>query len=281
MGGLALTIGILAALYCFLIAPNVTHRKLRRPELTAVPYAHRGLHGEGIPENSLAAFRRAVEKGYGIELDVRLTHDLELAVFHDATLERMCGKDWQISRLTMEEIRSLRLAGSEEGIPTLEEVLSLVGGRVPLIVEMKSDQPGDTALAQLLYKRLRRYAGPCCVESFDPMLLRWYKKHAPAVVRGQLAFDPAFSREYPRRPAFLAAGHLVFNFLSRPDFVAYAHETDRNLSFRVMRSLFRPMLAAWTVRSAQDFEKLQPFYDMQIFEGFEPSLFPNFQDEKE
>ena len=259
--------------YLFLIAPNILHRKLRRKELLGWYYAHRGLHDDNhlVPENSLPAFQKAVDKGFSIELDVHLTKDQQLVVHHDNSLKRLCGDSRLISETTLSEIQHLELGQSGESVPTLDQVLALVDGRVPLIIELKSDKQGDTALATLLNARMQTYGGVYCVESFDPLLMRWYKKHAPKVVRGQLAVDPRYTKKgkYADVKQFCAA-YLLGNFLSRPDFVAYGYKTDRNLSFRVLRSLFRPMLAAWTVRSKEDSEKLERAYDLQIFEAFEP-----------
>lgn len=260
--------------YLFLIAPSIRRKKKSIPPDFFRPYAHRGLHDEkcGVMENSLPAFRRAAEKGYGIELDVHLTMDGHLIVHHDHSLLRLCGRDRQISRMTLAQIQSYRLGNTDEKIPTLDEVLSLVDGRVPLILELKSTRFGDTALAETAFRRMQAYRGQWCVESFDPVLVRWYKRHAPGIIRGQLAYDPGKLKDERKKKSlihFLSA-HLLCNFLSRPDFVAYGHETDKNLSFRVMRSLFRPCLAAWTVRSLEDFKRLQSQYDWQIFEAFEP-----------
>jgi len=213
-----------------------------------------------------------VEKGYGIELDVHLTKDGRLVIHHDDSLLRLCGADKKISQLTLAEIQAFSLGNTNERIPTLEDVLFLIDGRIPLIVELKPDPFGNTRLAEKLHQRMSDYHGLYCVESFDPMQMRWYKKHASQIIRGQLAYDPAkYGDEQKKKSVvrFLSA-HLVFNFLSRPDFVAYGHETDKNFSFRVMRSLFRPFLAAWTVRSLEDFKRLQAQYDWQIFEAFEP-----------
>ena len=264
---------LLTGCYLFLIAPNVRKRKLRCPALIGHAYAHRGLHDEkgGIPENSLPAFRRAIIRGYGIELDVHLTRDGKLVVFHDQSLQRMCRDERDICDLSLEEIRALTLGETKEKIPTLDEVLSLVDGRAPLIIELKSDGKwGDCALPAALHERMQAYSGPYCVESFDPMMLRWYKKHAPQVIRGQLAFDQRVIKGEYRHVIMFAASHLLFNCLSRPDFVAYQYQCQKNLSFRVQRALFRPMLAAWTVRSKEDYQALQSQFDLQIFEAFEP-----------
>ncbi len=259
-----------AVLYLYLIAPGAYARK-RGAAIPRVPYAHRGLYGSGVPENSLSAFRRAAEKGYGIELDVHLTRDGQLAVIHDADLKRMCGAEGKIAEMTAREIRAHKLAGTEETIPFLEEVLATVGGQnPPLIVEMKSDGDSWRKLPQPLLKAMKCYQGFWCAESFDPRMMREMKKYAPQIVRGQLAYDPRKIGEKHREIRYFLGAHLLMDFLSRPDFIAYRHDTDRNFSFRVVRRLFHPVLTAWTVRSPEEFKKLRLSYDVQIFEGFEP-----------
>ncbi len=270
MKGLYWVLGAGAALvllYLFFIAPAI--RRKSPPAWFRGYFAHRGLHGGSVPENSLQAFRLAAEKGYGIELDVQLTRDGRLAVHHDPSLLRTCGQDRLISRMTLREIQSFPLGNTGGTVPSLEEALSAVDGRVPLIVEIKTAGARNAELAQKADRLLRAYGGPYCVESFDPRVLRWFRKHAPEVFRGQLAFDPAARRE--KRGALVRLGaHLLMNCLSRPDFVAYDHETDRNFSFRMMRCLFHPPLAAWTVRSEARAAALKGRYDVQIFEGFLP-----------
>lgn len=267
---------LLVFLYLFLIAPDLVHRKVARKELFPCCYAHRGLHDEksGIPENSLAAFRRAAALGYGVELDVHLTKDRQLVVIHDHSAERMCGSKKLISEMTLEEVRALRLNDTQETVPTFDEALAVIGGKAPLMVELKS-APGmerDTDIAALVNARMRSYRGPYCVESFNPLLLRWYKKHAPQVVRGQLVSGHGKGKSESVGMAVLrfCHAHLLANFLSRPDFVSYDHQTDRNFTFRLVRSVFRPILAAWTVRSQEELQRLDAFYDGLIFEGFTP-----------
>ena len=267
---------LLILLYLFLIAPDLLHRKISRKALFPCNYAHRGLHDKetGIPENSVAAFRRAAALGYGIELDVHLTKDRQLVVIHDHSAERMCGYKKMISDMTLEEIRELRLNDTQEAVPTFDEALNAVGGKVPLMVELKS-APGmekDTDIAVLVNARMQSYRGPYCVESFNPLLLRWYKKHAPQVFRGQLASGYNKGKREGAGTKFLRFCHanLLTNFLSRPDFISYDQRTDRNLSFRLVRSVFRPTLAVWTVRSQEELAQLDTCYDGLIFEGFTP-----------
>ena len=155
-------------------------------KLEGFRYAHRGLHGPGVPENSLAAFRRAAEAGYGAELDVHLTRDGRLVVIHDGDLERMCGVPAGGGK-TAEELAALRLAGSEEHIPLLEEVLPLFAGRAPLVVELKTDRHGAAALARDTVDCLDRFSIDYCVESFDPTIVAWFRRSAPDILRGQLS----------------------------------------------------------------------------------------------
>ncbi len=257
-------------IYLFLTAPGSRAKKHVRAALPVPYYAHRGLHGGQIPENSLPAFEEAVKNGYGIELDVRLTKDRRIVVHHDESLKRMCGVDRRISDMTLDEILSLRLQGVSCGIPTLDAVCALVNGRAPLLIEMKSD-PGNGDLPKLLYSRMKGYRGVWCVESFDPRMLLWFRLHARGVIRGQLAMDP-YRSQGNKGLLFRAAAHLLMNFLSRPDFIAYGYLGGKNPSFRFVRRLFRPVTAAWTVKSADESGKLASAYDVQIFEGFCPDM---------
>lgn len=266
--GLIRAAAILFAIYCFLVAPNLVRRKFSNRQLTGWDYAHRGLHDNKIPENSLTAFEKAVQAGYGIELDVRVTRDNVLVVHHDETLERSCGDKRRVCDVALSDLQQLSLFGTKEYIPTFDEVLELVGGRVPLIVELKTDFSNKELSAQV-YERMKRYKGVYCVESFDPFAVQWFKKHAPDVVRGQLAFMPPLKdKPFVERLRRLALGYLLVNFLSRPDFVAYGYKTDANLSFRFVASVFRPLLAAWTVKDESVYHELQKYYDIQIFEQF-------------
>jgi glycerophosphoryl diester phosphodiesterase len=179
------TVLALIALWLFLIAPR-PRKKAVAPFLR--PYAHRGLWSKEAPENSLAAFRLAAEQGFAIELDVQLSRDGEVMVFHDYTLTRMCGVDLRLSDLTAAELATHRLGGTDLQIPTLRAVLEAVDGRVPLLIELKGES-GNTALCPALSTVLADYPGKWCVESFNPLLLRWWKRHRPDVVRGLLSTD--------------------------------------------------------------------------------------------
>lgn len=259
---------LLAALYIFLIAPGRRGKDISA--LRGFQYAHRGLHDNknGAPENSLAAFLQAVEAGYGIELDVQLTVDGEMVVFHDKTLNRMCGADVCLSELTYAEVQKYTLLGSQERIPLFSQVLELVNGRTPLIVEIKH-YGSVNKIAKETNTLLSRYKGPYCVESFHPLAMRWFKKNAPQVIRGQLASGVA-SRESPVYQQ-LVLKYLLVNALSRPDFISYDIRDDKNASIFLLRHLFRPLWVAWTVRAPEEQEKARQNYDLQIFEGYMPN----------
>ena len=184
---LIIVITVLMILYLLAIMPRLGNRKARL-DFLGVYYAHRGLHNNEskAPENSLAAFKKAVEAGYGIEMDVQLTKDKVPVVFHDFTLKRICGKEGKVCDYTFQELKEFKLCGSEERIPAFEQVLKLVGGKVPLIVELKVEWT-DISVCPLADEMLRNYKGLYCIESFNPLALFWYRRHHSDVVRGQLS----------------------------------------------------------------------------------------------
>ena len=269
MGWLAVVLALVAlvfALYLWMIAPA-----RRRPDAAALIdrlYAHRGLHdgNRTVPENSLAAFTRAAEAGYGIELDVQLTGDGMLVVHHDADTLRVCGESRVIRQTPYVGLPALP-DGSP--VPLFCDVLALVAGHVPLIVEIKHyGSPAENAARTL--EALRGYKGPFCVESFHPTAVRYFRQAAPDVLRGQLAMGG------PRDPAesglitYLALSRLLVNALGRPHFVAYSCAADRNLSVWLMKRCFRPLLAAWTIRDQRTLDRARRDYRMLIFERFTP-----------
>ena len=274
---LFLALAILLLLYAWAIRPNLPRRDIS--PLMGVDYAHRGLWntntpGENAddlrPENSLAAFRAAVEKGYGVELDVHLTKDGALVVHHDDSLKRLTGVDIRIADSTLAEVRACRLPNGEP-IPTYDEVLETIAGRIPMIVEVKVEQGNADALSAAVYARMKRYDGPWCMESFAPSAVKWFRQNAPEIIRGQLAFDSAGKG----KTAFLFLRNLgiasmLQNLLSRPDFIAFSASSVRwcTLSIHLLR-LMKPWFVAWTVRSQADMDQLRAKWDLQIFEHFE------------
>lgn len=234
-----------------------------------VRFAHRGLHGPGVPENSLAAFRRAAEAGYGAELDVHLTADGCLAVVHDSDLSRMCGVEAMVEDLTAEQLGQLRLAGSGEPIPFLEQVVPLFEGRGPLVVELKTAGGNHAALCEKTLECLDRFRADYCIESFDPRCLLWLRHNRPQVLRGQLTQD--FLRRGEAQPLKnrLALTAMLCNSLTRPDFVACRYQ-DRRMAPLALWRLWGGRTALWTIRSPEELAETERLGALPIFEGFDP-----------
>ena len=270
---LAAALFLLAALYLFSIAGR--RRRPDSPEFFGRLYAHRGLHSKtspsAVPENSMPAFRRAVEHGFGIELDVHISADGELFVFHDDTLKRMCGAEKSVTDCTYAELSSYTLSGGIERIPLFSDVLDLVGGRVPLIVEVKcAPREPVSPLCEKVCAMLKSYDGAYCVESFNPSVVKWFRKNAPEIFRGQLS--EAFFTHGRRDTIRFAMQHLLVNILGRPDFVAYNCLHRDAFAFRIWRVFYRMPTAGWTVRDPETMRQLvsEGCYDCLIFEGFIP-----------
>ena len=247
-------------------------------EISRYRYAHRGLHGEGAPENSMAAFLRAREHGFGVELDVHLTADRELVVIHDSEIERMCGRAGVVEEMTLSELCECRLLGTDQGIPTFDEALSAFDcdptGEselpAPVIVELKTRGDNAAALCEKVMAGLDAHLVRFCVESFDPRVLIWLRRHRPEVIRGQLAQD--FMGE-DWRPLYQRVGGtaLLGNAATRPDFVAYRF-CDRDVApVRLSCGVLGAHLVAWTIRSQKDLARCEAEGAVPIFEGFIPA----------
>ncbi len=239
------------------------------PLLWRTLYAHRGLHAKDktVPENSIAAFSAAVAAGYGIELDVNITADGKLVVFHDDNLKRVFGVDRKIIDCTFEELSVLRLHNTHETIPLLSDVLKLVDGRQALVVELKHSHR-NKALCEKTAELLDQYKGPYCIESFDPRIVLWFKKHRPQTVRGQLSAGRKNYEAQPFCQGFLLSS-LYTNIAARPHFVAYRHEDVKRFKLFLYR-LLGGKLMGWTVRDTDDEQRLRQYFDAIIFEYFRP-----------
>ncbi len=257
-------------LWLFAIAPSA-ERKPELQELWKYDYAHRGLHSqkEGVPENSLSAFRFAAQCGFGIELDLRLTMDLQVAVHHDESLLRTCGADRRISELSFQELQDFRLFQTQEKIPSLSQVLSLIDGRVPLILELKSCENFEK-LCKLCLAQLEGYRGLYCIESFDPRIVRWFKLHAPQVVRGQLMTRLKKGEGGLSGIEAFCGRNLLTNFLTRPHFEAYEFRWRDNLSLKTAKRVFNMQEASWTLKSEKDFQRAKAQGNLCIFEALSP-----------
>ncbi|MBR2354061.1 MAG: glycerophosphodiester phosphodiesterase [Clostridia bacterium] len=267
IGILLLALLLFALLWLFLILPR-TGESADTDHLW-VDYAHRGLHTEGVPENSLSAFSRAVRAGYGIELDVRRTRDGAVVVCHDDDLFRVCGVRAKVSGLTLSQIKRLTLKNSTERIPTLSEVLSLVGGRVPLMIEIKGER-ADPRLLKPLAELLDGYMGPFSVISFSPLILSWFKSYRPSFARGQLV---TVIRKHDRRGSravnFLLS-HMLLNVLSRPDFLSVNGHLRNRPSIRLVARLLKKGGFLWTIRKKEEYLLCKKEGYFAVFEEIAP-----------
>ncbi len=257
---LAVVLGLLYLFVC--IRPRA--RKTHDPRLLC-HYAHRGLHGDGVPENSIAAFERACQNSHGIELDIQLSADGEVMVFHDYTLNRMTGADAKVKDLTCAELQALSLAGTDQTIPTFSEVLALVNGRVPLLVELK----GEDLNADLCPKAaalLKEYRGDYCIESFNPLLIRAMRKELPEAWYGQLYTNVCKDKKKINLLNILLT-LMAFNFLARPDFIAYNYLYRNGLPVRLATKLYTAERFVWTVRDREELKNCEKNGEYAIFEN--------------
>ena len=233
-------------------------KRLKDSWLCKIPIAHRGLHNEDAPENSLKAFQNAVDKNYAIELDIHLLKDGNIAVFHDNSLKRVCGENVMISSLTTEELKKYKINGTDQTIPTLDEVMELVDGKVPLLVELKSFRLNGK-LEEALYNKLKNYKGEYAIEAFNPFSISWFKNNAPEFPRGQLLADCKFLRV----DDFIS--NLILNSkATMPHFVATSTSgVDK------IQNGDKPLLT-WTVKTKEQYDKVMKYCDNAIFEKFNP-----------
>lgn len=260
---------VILGLVLFLVYPSRPSESQIQPFIKK-NYAHRGLHSidKLIPENSLLAFQKAVEDGYGIELDVQLSKDGQVIVFHDNTLMRLTGFEGKASEYTWEQLKTAKLCGTEYGIPLFQEVLQLVEGKVPIIVELKRGSQ-NKLLCEKTYTILKQYSGVVCVESFDPRIVQWFKKYAPTILRGQLLESYKSYRKDGANPfvAFLLSRGIT-NCMARPQFIAWGPD-EKNMMIKFIE-LFGTMKVFWTAQPNTDHKALTHQYDAIIFEFYEP-----------
>lgn len=259
--------GAAAGASLFLLAPGTSSRRQREPFM-GTNVAHRGLHSrdKSVPENSLEAFRLAAEAGYGIELDVQFSKDKQVVVFHDDTLDRVCGVHARVDELTYDELKELRLCGSDQTIPLFTEVLGVIRGRSPIICELKNGR-NNRELCEKTYEIISGYRGDICVESFNPMIVAWFRFHAKDLLRGQLAQPTRFyDAETMSAPLAYTLGHTLFNCLARPQFIAY-RIGFRPLSVR-MSELLGAMRVGWTSHEPRN----EAGRDTVIFEFYRPKV---------
>lgn len=260
---------VLILLYIFALRCRKGHPGLEA--LKGWSYAHRGLHGKGVPENSMAAFKAALDGGFGIEFDVHLLADGNLAVIHDSLLNRTTGQAGRIEDLTTEDLKNYPLEGTEEAIPTFAQLLELYNGKAPLIVELKPVDGNHAQLTETACKMLDAYPGPYCLESFDTRCIQWLKKHRPELIRGQLAYDYVSSKEDMPDILKFVLKHNLLNFTCVPDFVAYRYcDRKKTLSNDLCRKLWKAQGVSWTLKTKEEYDTAVSEGWLPIFEGFLP-----------
>ncbi len=231
--------------------------------LKAQPFAHRGLHGAGVIENSRAAFHAAIALGHGIELDVQAALGGEPFVFHDETFERLTGESGAFAERSADQIAAITLRGSAETIPTLAEILALVAGRVPILVEVKSHSRHVGHLCLAVRRALEGYRGKIAVMSFNPEVGRWFHEHAPRIVRGLVVTEEGPETRTERLRG-RAIRHLSL-WRARPDFLAYDIADLPSAFAGAQRARGLPVLT-WTVRTAEQEKTVFACADEAIYE---------------
>ena len=256
---------VILGIYLLLIAPG---RSRDIAKFRNVKFAHRGLHNTRRAENSMSAFAAAADMGYGIELDVRLSSDGELVVYHDDGLERVAGQRGLVKDYTADELGSMKLLNTEDTIPRFSDVLKLINGRVPLLIEIK-ETTKDNSVSLALVDMLRGYNGEYIIESFNPLSLRTVRKNLPGATCGILSHRYMKYEPY-RKPLYFLLQALLFNRIANPAFVAYDHHHWSSVSLIAARILGATTMA-WTVRSEKE-EKLayKHGFDTIIFENYIP-----------
>jgi glycerophosphoryl diester phosphodiesterase len=233
--------------------------------------AHRGFHSldKSIPENSLIAFKRAIDYNYSIELDVNVTKDGQVVVFHDMNLIRMCKVDENLSDVTYDEIKSFTLLNTNEKIPLLSDVLHLVNGKVPLLIELKPK--GDKQLlCQAFMKTMSQYDGPYAIHSFSPWIVYWFKKHHPEIIRGQITEYFKNSSEMNSFQKYLMKS-MFFNRFTKPDFINYG---IKDLPNKYASKAYNngTCVISYCARNNLEFNLVRKHYDNAVFEFFRPEI---------
>ncbi len=279
MKAIVVLILVLFFVYLYLIRPGSRKSDVIDALKNQRLYAHRGLYDNDSdhPENSLGAFELAIMNGYGIEMDVQLSRDGIPVVFHDFQLGRVARDKYgkpvtgKVSDYTLEELQSFHLMNSKAQIPTFAQFLELVNGRTPVIVEYKiENEDKELKVCNVVDPMLQKYQGLYCVESFNPRGVKWYRQHRPEIIRGQLSsfFNKTNADRNKWWLIYFLSENLMFNFMTKPDFIAYDCRFWKKLSRRIDRNLYHTCSAAWTIKSQKELDERKNDYDIFIFEGF-------------
>lgn len=259
----------------FLKMPGPSARAQLEPFMKQ-PIAHRGYfdNDSAAPENSLAAFQRAIDHGYAIELDTQLSADGTVVVLHDKSLLRSSGVDRNVQDMTDAELASCTLFNSSEKVPTFAEALKLINGQVPLLVEIKGEAGDDVAaISKATAEALDKYDGVYIVQSFNPFALQWFKENRPDVPRGLLSKDFIADGEGQSIVNRAALTSMLTNVAARPNFISYELKSDGQLTFEAMQHLSDLPCFAWTLKSQEELDKAKAAgFDGFIFDSFEAKL---------
>ena len=259
---------VLFVLYTLSVMGRRGHKDLAG--LRQWKYAHRGLHDDRLPENSMAAFKAALDHGYGIELDLHLLRDGNLAVMHDSALKRTTGAEGCIEDLTTKQLADYRLNGTDQTIPTFQQVLDLYADKAPLIIELKPVGGNHAALTAKAVEMMEGYEGLYCMESFDPRVVHWLKKNRPDICRGQLTENHFASPAKLSGFLKFVLTHQLGNFLTMPDFVAYKYADRKTVGNFLVRKLWGIQGVTWTLKSMDEYRTAVKEGWIPIFEDFKP-----------
>jgi len=231
--------------------------------------AHRGLHtkDQRIPENSLLAFKRALEKGYAIELDVNLTKDSVVVAFHDYSLKRICGDDRNIDEITYHELKDLTLFHTKETVSTLKEVIECVHGKVPLLIELKPHGHVKNLCRETM-NILNNYMGRYALFSFNPKVCYTLKKDYPHVIRGQISEYFKDNKQMNKLSRYLMKS-MFFNRFTKPDFISYGINDLPNKYLDKYKKKGLTIIS-YAAKNQDEYDRVKSFYDNVVFEYFEP-----------
>ena len=261
----------LIILYLLMILPNLS-RKDKMKSFENVYIAHRGFFNNvDIPENSLSAFKKAVENNYGIELDVQMTKDGKLVVFHDESLKRICGIDKKLTDCNLVELLNYNLLNTNKKIPLLKDVLDVLNKDTPLIIEIKSEGECIKTCEKTI-ELLKTYDRNYTIESFNPLVVGYLRKYHKEIIRGQLAYNMLKDKEEKSNVLRkFNCTYLLENFLTRPDYIAYDINNMNNLSFKIISKLYKGECVAWTIKNEEQLKESRKYYQQFIFDSFTPT----------
>jgi len=257
-------------LYLYAILPSLRKRP-KEAELFCKYYAHRGLHDNQteVPENSMLAFIKAKDAGYGIELDVQLSKDNMVVVFHDEALKRVCNQIGNVRDYTYKELQEFALLDTKEYMPLFSEVLKEIDGKIPLLVEIKIHENAEKVCSKV-NEILENYKGPYVIESFHPLAVAWYKKHRADILRGQLSTNLRKDNNGKYSLSYFFVQHLLFDFLTKPDFISYSHKYRKAKALFITTKCFGAIPVAWTIKNQDELDQCKKYFQYFIFEGFIP-----------